>query len=142
MKPLSASRKPLAGLRVIDLTQAMAAPFCTMNLADLGADVIKIEPPREGEPARQRRAAQKNGHSATFMTMNRGKRGLAVDLKQPEGVEILRRLAKTADVFVQNYRPGVVQRLGLDFDSLKEINPRLIYCAISGFGATGPYAPR
>jgi formyl-CoA transferase len=142
MKPLSASRKPLAGLRVIDLTQAMAAPFCTMNLADLGADVIKIEPPGEGEPTRQLGAAQKNGHSATFMTMNRGKRGLAVDLKQPEGVEILRRLAKTADVFVQNYRPGVVQRLGLDFDSLKELNPRLIYCAISGFGATGPYAPR
>ncbi|MEK6245903.1 MAG: CoA transferase, partial [Pseudomonadota bacterium] len=105
--------KPLDGLRVIDLTQAMAAPFCTMNLADMGADVIKIEPPGEGEPTRQLGAAQKNGHSATFMTMNRGKRDLAVDLKRPEGLEIMQRLAATAHVFVQNYRPGVAQRLGL-----------------------------
>ena len=133
--------KPLEGLRVIDLTQAMAAPFCTMNLADMGADVIKIEPPGEGEPTRQLGAAQKNGHSATFMTMNRGKRGLAVDLKRPEGLEIMQRLVATADVFVQNYRPGVAQRLGLGYDALAAINPRLIYCAVSGFGATGPYAP-
>ena len=134
--------KPLQGIRVIDLTQAMAAPFCTMNLADMGADVIKIEPPGEGEPTRQLGAAQKNGHSATFMTMNRCKRGIAVDLKQPEGVEIVRKLVATADVFVQNYRPGVVNRLGLDFDSLRKINPRLIYCQISGFGNTGPYSGR
>lgn len=134
--------KPLAGIRVIDLTQAMAAPFCTMNLADMGADVIKIEPPGEGEPTRQLGAAQKNGHSATFMTMNRGKRGIAVDLKQPEGAEIVRKLAATADVFVQNYRPGVVKRLGLDYEALKQVNPRLIYCQISGFGNTGPYASR
>jgi formyl-CoA transferase len=134
--------KPLDGLRVIDLTQAMAAPFCTMNLADMGADVIKIEPPGEGEPTRQLGAAQKNGHSATFMTMNRGKRDLAVDLKRPEGIEIMQRLAATADVFVQNYRPGVAQRLGLGYDALAAVNPRLIYCAVSGFGATGPYAPR
>jgi len=134
--------KPLEGLRVIDLTQAMAAPFCTMNLADMGADVIKIEPPGEGESMRQAGRVQKNGHSATFMTMNRNKRSLALDLKQPEGVEVIRRLAKTADVFVQNYRPGVAQRLGVDFESLQKINPSLVYCAISGFGATGPYAPR
>jgi crotonobetainyl-CoA:carnitine CoA-transferase CaiB-like acyl-CoA transferase len=134
--------KPLHGIRVIDLTQAMAAPYCTMNLADMGADVIKIEPPGEGEPTRQLGAAQKNGHSATFMTMNRGKRGLAVNLKEPDGVEIVRRLATKADVFVQNYRPGVAKRLGLDFDSLIKINSRLVYCQISGFGNTGPYAPR
>ena len=143
MKPLGVpAMKPLEGLRVIDLTQAMAAPFCTMNLADMGANVIKIEPPGEGEPTRQLGAAQKNGHSATFMTMNRGKRGLAVDLKRPEGTEIMKRLAATADVFVQNYRPGVAQRLGLGYEALAAINPRLIYCAVSGFGATGPYAPR
>ena len=134
--------KPLQGLRVIDLTQAMAAPFCTMNLADMGADVIKIEPPGEGEPTRQLGATQKNGHSASFMTMNRGKRGLAVDLKQPEGVEIVRRLAAQCDVFVQNYRPGVAKRLGLDFDSLVKINPRLVYAQISGFGNSGPYSSR
>ena len=134
--------KPLAGLRVIDLTQAMAAPFCTMNLADMGADVIKIEPPGEGEPTRRLGSVQQNGHSATFMTMNRGKRGLTVDLKQPEGVEILHRLARTADVFVQNYRPGVAERLGVGDEALRQLNPRLVYCAISGFGATGPYASR
>jgi formyl-CoA transferase len=134
--------KPLQGIRVIDFTQAMAAPFCTMNLADMGADVIKIEPPGAGEPTRQLGAAQKNGHSATFMTMNRNKRGIAVDLKQPEGVEIVRKLAATADVFVQNYRPGVVQRLGLDFETLRGINSGLVYCQISGFGNSGPYASR
>ena len=134
--------KPLSGTRVIDFTQAMAAPYCTMNLADMGADVIKLEPPGEGEPTRQLGAAQKHGHSATFMTMNRGKRGLAVDLKRPEGVEIVKRLAKTADVFVQNYRPGVAERLGLGWDALSRVNPRLVYCAVSGFGGTGPYASR
>lgn len=134
--------KPLAGLRVIDLTQAMAAPYCTMNLADMGADVIKIEPPGQGEPTRQLGAAHRNGHSATFMTMNRGKRDLAVDLKRAEGVEIMRRLVATADVFVQNYRPGVAERLGLGWDALSAVNPRLVYCAVSGFGATGPYASR
>ena len=93
--------------------QAMAAPFGTMNLADMGADVIKLEPPGTGEPTRELSSVRVNGHSATFMTMNRDKRGLTVDLKRPEGVEIVRRLARTADVFVQNYRPGVAERLGL-----------------------------
>ena len=134
--------KPLQGIRVIDLTQAMAAPFCTMNLADMGADVIKIEPPGEGEPTRQLGAVQKNGHSATFMTMNRGKRGLAVDLKKPQGVEIVRKLAAKCDVFVQNYRPGVAERLGLGYEALKKANPKIVYCQISGFGNTGPYASR
>jgi len=134
--------KALHGLRVIDLTQAMAAPFCCMNLADMGADVIKVEPPGEGESMRQLGRAQQNGHSGTFMTMNRNKRSLAVDLKQPEGVELVRRLAATADVFVQNYRPGAARRLGVDYESLRARNPRLVYCAISGFGETGPYAPR
>ena len=134
--------KALEGIRVIDFTQAMAAPFGTMNLADMGADVIKIEPPGTGEPTRELSSVTQNGHSATFMTMNRSKRGLTADLKQPEGVEIIKRLAKTADVFVQNYRPGVAERLGLGYDALRAQNPRLIYCSVSGFGATGPYAPR
>jgi len=132
--------KALAGLRVIDLTQAMAAPFCSMNLADMGADVIKVEPPT-GEDMR-RGSASKNGHSGTFTTINRSKRGITVDLKQPAGVEIIHRLVKTADVFVQNYRPGAAARLGVDYDTLRAINPRLIYCSISGFGGTGPYASR
>jgi formyl-CoA transferase len=132
--------KPLEGLRVVDLTQAMAAPYCTMNLADLGADVIKVEPPR-GEDMR-RGSAQKNGHSGTFNALNRNKRSLTVDLKQPAGVEIVHRLVRTADVFVQNYRPGVAERLGVDYERLRALNPRLIYCAVSGFGSTGPYAAR
>ncbi len=134
--------KALEGIRLIDFTQAMAAPFGTMNLADMGADVIKIEPPRTGEPTRELSSIAQNGHSATFMTMNRGKRGLTVDLKQPAGVELVKRLARTADVFVQNYRPGVADRLGLGYEALRAVNPRLIYCAVSGFGGTGPYASR
>ncbi len=134
--------KALEGIRVIDFTQAMAAPFGTMNLGDMGADVIKIEPPVTGEPTRDLSSIAQNGHSATFMTMNRDKRGLTVDLKQPDGVAIVKRLAKTADVFVQNYRPGVAERLGLGYEALRAVNPRLIYCSVSGFGGTGPYAPR
>jgi formyl-CoA transferase len=134
--------KALEGVRVIDLTQAMAAPFCTMNLADMGADVIKVEPPGEGEPTRRSGPVQKNGHAGTFMAVNRNKRSLTADLKRPEGVEIVRRLASTADVFVQNYRPGVAERLGVGYVHLRAVNPRLIYCAISGFGGTGPYAQR
>jgi formyl-CoA transferase len=134
--------KALEGIRVIDLTQAMAAPFCTMNLADMGADVIKVEPPGEGEPTRRPGPVQKNGHAGTFLAVNRNKRGLTADLKRPEGVEIVRRLAATADVFVQNYRPGVAGRLGVGYEHLRAVNPRLIYCAISGFGGTGPYASR
>jgi formyl-CoA transferase len=134
--------KALEGIRVIDFTQAMAAPFATMNLADMGADVIKIEPPGTGEPTRELSSVTRNGHSATFMTMNRDKRGLTVDLKRPEGVAVVTRLAATADVFVQNYRPGVAERLGLGWEALSAVNPRLIYCSVSGFGATGPYAAR
>jgi crotonobetainyl-CoA:carnitine CoA-transferase CaiB-like acyl-CoA transferase len=132
--------KPLAGLRVVDLTQAMAAPFCSMNLADMGADVIKVEPVT-GEDMR-RGSASKNGHSGTFVTINRSKRGITLDLKQPKGVEVMHRLVRTADVFVQNYRPGAARRLGVDYETLAALNPRLVYCSISGFGSTGPYASR
>jgi crotonobetainyl-CoA:carnitine CoA-transferase CaiB-like acyl-CoA transferase len=134
--------KPLAGTRVVDLTQAMAGPFCTMNLADMGADVIKLEPPGEGEPTRREAAVQKNGVSGSFMAVNRGKRSLTVDLKHPDGAAIVKRLARTADVFVQNYRPGMVQRFGIGPDDLAAENPRLVYCSVSGFGGTGPYAHR
>jgi crotonobetainyl-CoA:carnitine CoA-transferase CaiB-like acyl-CoA transferase len=132
--------KALEGIRVIDLTQAMAAPYCTMNLADMGADVIKVEPPG-GEETR-RGSARRNGESASYMALNRNKRGIVVDLKHPAGVAIIRRLAATADVFVQNYRPGAAERLGVSYEALRAINPRLVYCSISGFGATGPYAAR
>jgi formyl-CoA transferase len=106
----------------------------------MGADVIKVEPPI-GEDMR-RGSASRNGHSGTFLTINRSKRGITLDLKQPAGVEIMHRLVKTADVFVQNYRPGAATRLGVGYETLAALNPRLIYCSISGFGATGPYASR
>src|SRR5688500_19810651 len=130
----------LEGLRVIDQTQVMAGPFCWMLIGDMGAEVIKVEP-REGAYTRQERPIAP-GVSASFLALNRNKRSLALDLKQPEGVEILKKLAATADVLVENYRPGVATRLGVDFEILRKINPRLIYCSISGFGQTGPYDSR
>jgi formyl-CoA transferase len=130
----------LEGIRVLDQTQVMAGPFCSMLLADMGADVIKIEPPGGEHTRREREIAP--GVSASFLAVNRNKRALTLDLKQPAGVDVLKRLVRTADILVENYRPGVATRLGIDYDTLAAINPRLIYCSISGFGQTGPYASR
>jgi crotonobetainyl-CoA:carnitine CoA-transferase CaiB-like acyl-CoA transferase len=131
----------LAGLRVIDQTQVMAGPFSTMLLADMGAEVIKVEPP-DGESTRHMELRIAPGVSAPFLAVNRNKRGVTIDLKQAQGVTLLKRLVGTADVLVENYRPGVARRHGVDYDTLAAINPRLIYCSISGFGQTGPYAHR
>jgi crotonobetainyl-CoA:carnitine CoA-transferase CaiB-like acyl-CoA transferase len=131
----------LAGVRVIDQTQVMAGPFSTMLLADMGAEVIKVEPP-DGESTRHMELRVAPGVSAPFLAVNRNKRGITIDLKQPEGAALFKRLIATADVLVENYRPGVARRLGLDYDTLAGLNPRLIYCSISGFGQTGPYAHR
>jgi crotonobetainyl-CoA:carnitine CoA-transferase CaiB-like acyl-CoA transferase len=133
--------KGLEGLRVLDQTQVMAGPYCAMLLADMGADVIKIEPPG-GEATRHMELQVGPGVAAAFVAVNRNKRGLVLDLKQAEGVDILKKLTVTADVLVENYRPGVARRLGIDYDTLARLNPRLIYCSISGFGQTGPYADR
>jgi len=133
--------RALAGLRVLDQTQVMAGPFCTMLLADLGADVVKIEPPG-GEATRQMELQLAPGHSAPFLAVNRNKRGLVLDLKHPDGAGVLKRLVAGADVLVENYRPGVAKRLGVDYATLAAVNPRLVYCSISGFGQTGPYASR
>ena len=131
----------LDGLRVIDMTQVMAGPFCCMLLGDMGADVIKVEPPG-GETTRQMEFELAPGVSGPFLAVNRNKRGITLDLKRPEAVAVLKRLVETADALVENYRPGVARRLGIDYDTLRSINPRLIYCSISGFGQTGPYASR
>jgi crotonobetainyl-CoA:carnitine CoA-transferase CaiB-like acyl-CoA transferase len=128
-------------IRVLDQTQVMAGPSCSMWLADMGADVIKIEPP-EGEATRQQGPQVAPGVAAAFLAVNRNKRGMTLDLKSPGGVAVLKKLVATADVLVENYRPGVARRLGIDHETLRPINPRLIYCSISGFGQTGPYAPR
>jgi formyl-CoA transferase len=131
----------LDGIRVIDQTQVMAGPSATMLLADMGADVIKVEPP-EGETTRGMEPMLSSGLSGAFLAVNRNKRSLALDLKQPRGLEVFTTLVRTADVLVENYRPGVAKRLGVDHDTLAALNPRLIYCSISGFGQTGPYASR
>src|SRR5438477_1653417 len=130
----------LGGLRVLDQTQVMAGPFCSMLLADMGADVVKIEPPGGEHTRREHEIAP--GVSASFLAVNRNKRSLVLDLKRPEGVAVLKKLVATADILIENYRPGVARRLGVDYATLAAINPRLIYCSISGFGQTGPYAER
>ena len=131
----------LAGVRVLDLTNVLAGPFCAYQLALLGADVVKIEVPDGGDLARQLGAdADLNGRhmGASFLAQNAGKRSVTLNLKKPEGKDVLRRLVETADVLVENFRPGVMARLGLAYEDLAAVNPRLVYCAISGFGQEGP----
>jgi crotonobetainyl-CoA:carnitine CoA-transferase CaiB-like acyl-CoA transferase len=128
---------PLHGIRVIDLTRVLAGPFATQSLGDLGAEVLKIEPPGGGDETRRFPPFLK-GEGHYFLGINRNKKSLVVDLQQEAGKEILRRLVAGSDIIVENYRPGVMDRLGLGYAALAEINPRLIYCAISGFGLTGP----
>ncbi len=130
---------PLAGLRVLDLTRVLAGPLATQFLGDLGAEIIKVEPPGIGDETRGF-APFVGGESHYFVGLNRGKRSLVLDLRVPEGAATLKRLACTCDVLVENFRPGVMQRLGLGPDVLMAVNPRLIYCAISGFGQNGPLA--
>ena len=132
---------PLQGIKVIDLTRVLAGPFCTMTLADLGAEIIKIEKPGTGDDSRAF-GPHLHGESAYFMSINRGKKSLTLDLKTEKGKEIFLQLVEKADVVVENFKPGVMKKLGLDYDKLKAINPRLIYCASSGFGQTGPYSAR
>ena len=133
-------QRALEGIRVLDITQFLAGPFCTMILADLGADVIKIEPPG-GDSTRQMPGAVATD-SPSFNAVNRGKRGIVLNLKTPPGSAAFRRLAKHADIVIENYRPGVMSSLGLDYHSLADGHPGLIYASISGYGQTGPYATK
>ncbi len=139
-RPVSAG--PLAGLRVLELSQIMSGPTCGLLLADLGAEVIKIEKLPGGDDSRGYRDPQVNGVSAPFMMLNRHKRGLALNLKLERGREVLQRLVKDADVLVENFRLGTMDKLGLGYEALATINPGLIYCAITGYGRTGPYADK
>jgi crotonobetainyl-CoA:carnitine CoA-transferase CaiB-like acyl-CoA transferase len=135
-------RGPLAGLKVIELAHIMAGPVCGLMLADMGADVIKLEKHPGGDDSRRFLPPDIAGESAAFMMMNRNKRGIAVDLKSEDGKAVARRLLERADVVIENYRRGTMTRLGLSYDSLAAANPGLIYCEISGFGRSGPYAER
>jgi crotonobetainyl-CoA:carnitine CoA-transferase CaiB-like acyl-CoA transferase len=132
---------PLEGIRVLDLSTMISGPLAAMLLADQGADVIKVESPGIGDLMRYL-GSHRNGVTGLFANNNRGKRSIVVNLKEPRGVELLKQLAASADVLLQNYRPGAMTRLGLGYDELATVNPRLIYVSISGFGSTGPYSKR
>jgi crotonobetainyl-CoA:carnitine CoA-transferase CaiB-like acyl-CoA transferase len=137
------SALPLEGVRVLDVSQVMAGPFCSMLLGDMGADVIKIEPPPEGDQTRRAMGFKlKGSDSLGFFNLNRNKRSFALNLKNSAAREVFYVLVKTADIVIENYRPGVTQRLGIDYATLRAINPRLIYASISGFGQTGPWSQR
>ena len=142
MKMNSEPSLPLQGIVVLDCTQVMAGPFCSLLLADMGADVIKVEKPDGGDDNRRMGPPFINGRSAAFLAINRNKRGLALNLRSEDGATVLKRLVEQADVVVENFRPGTMERLGLGYQELKKIRPSLIYCSISGFGQTGPYRER
>jgi crotonobetainyl-CoA:carnitine CoA-transferase CaiB-like acyl-CoA transferase len=129
---------PLDGVRVLDLTRVLAGPYCTMFLGDLGAEVVKLEQPGVGDDTRGWGPPFAGGESAYFLCVNRNKKSIAVDLKSTEGIDLLKRLAAQADVLIENFRPGTMERLGLGERELRSINPRLIYASLSGFGADGP----
>lgn len=132
-------KQPLSGIRVLDLSTMLPGPFCTMILADFGADVIKVENPSGGDPTRYLNAGDPKSISPRFATLNRNKRGIALNLKHPAGREAFLRLVDQADVLVEQFRPGVMERLGLDYNTISSRNPRLIYCSITGYGQDGPY---
>lgn len=138
--PEADTSPPLQGIRVLDFSIMLAGPYCARLLADVGADVIKIEPP-EGDDMRLR-TPLRDGNSAYFGQLNAGKRSLALDLKSAEAIKLVHQLVGETDILVENFRPGVMDRLGLGYEALRQINPRLIYCSISGYGQTGPAAER
>lgn len=133
--------KPLEGLVVLDMTRVLAGPFAAMMFADMGAEVIKIERPNSGDDTRAYPPFQA-GESAYFMSLNRGKKSVTLNLKHERGKEILKSLAKKSDILIENFKPGTMEKLGLGYEDLRKVNPRLIYAASSGFGQTGPYSRR
>jgi len=139
MSDMKRGAPPLRGIRVLDLTRVLAGPFCSMTLADLGAEVIKVEIPGRGDDTRAY-PPYINGVSSYFLSINRGKKSVTLNLKTAEAREALHRLAERCDVFLENFRPGVTERLGVDYETLRGVNPRIVYCSISSFGQTGPYA--
>ena len=142
MNPSPNRKGPLAGLRVVELAHVMAGPVGGLMLADMGADVVKVEKLPGGDDTRRTTPPSINGESASFMILNRNKRGIAVDLKSDDGRDLVRRMIDRADIVLENYRPGTMEKMGLAFPELRKANPGLVYCKITGFGLTGPYAQR
>ncbi|MFQ5846073.1 MAG: CaiB/BaiF CoA transferase family protein [Candidatus Methylomirabilales bacterium] len=136
------ARTPLEGVVVLDVTQIMAGPFCTLLLADMGADVIKVEKPQGGDDTRGMGPPFIHGESAAFLAINRNKRSVVLNLKSEEGRDVFRRLARRSDILVENFRPGTMESLDFHYEALRQINPTIIYCSVSGFGGTGPYRGR
>src|SRR5918995_6333034 len=132
---------PLSGIKVVDLTRILAGPFCTQLLADLGADVVKVEAPGQGDPVRGQ-GAIKDGLSWYFAQFNRNKRSITLDLYREEGKRVLADLLRGADVLVENYRPGVLAKMGFSEARLRELNPRLVVASVNGYGSSGPYVDR
>jgi len=137
-----AARGPLAGVKVIELAHIMAGPVCGLMLADMGADVIKVEKVPDGDDTRRMVPPTVDGESAAFMILNRNKRGVSINLKSAAGKAVLEKMLASADVLIENYRPGTMERLGLGYETLRRTNPALVYCQVTGFGRTGPYANR
>ncbi len=133
---------PLEGIRVLDLSRILAGPHCTMVLGDLGAEVIKVERPGVGDDTRTWGPPFAGGEAAYYLCCNRNKKSIAIDLKKPEGIELVKELAKKSDVFVENFTPGLMKKFGIDYETLSEINPRLVYCSITAYGQDGPYKDR
>ena len=131
---------PIKGVKVLELAQIMAGPTCGLMLADLGAEVIKIEKIPGGDDTRRFVPPDIKGESSAFMMMNRNKKGIAINLKEKDGINIFKSMVKTSDVVIENYRKGTMDKLGIGYDELKKINPKIILCEISGYGRTGPYA--
>ena len=141
--------RPLSHIRVLDLSRVLAGPWASQNLADLGAEVIKVERPGVGDDTRgwgppwfKDSAGKETRDSSYYLSCNRGKKSITLDISKPEGQAIVRELAAKCDVLIENYKVGTLARYGLGYEDLRQINPRLIYCSITGFGQTGPYAPR
>jgi len=136
---INAMVRPLEGIKVLDLSRALAGPYCSMMLADMGAEVIKLEMPGRGDDSRAWGPPFKEGESAYFMSVNRNKKSMTLNLKQEKSIEIIHKLIKHSDILLENFRPGTMERLKLSYNEVKEINPTIIYCSISGFGQDGPY---
>ena len=142
MTDTSAANSPLSGIRVLDLSRILAGPYCTMILGDLGAEIIKVERPGTGDDTRSWGPPFAGGESAYYLCCNRNKKSITIDLKNPGGVELIKEFVKKSDVLVENFTPGLMKEFGLDYDTLREINPRLVYCSITAYGQDGPYRDR